>query len=191
MLLATFVTLKVSGPVAGAIIALGGVLVGLLVNGDRAERQRRRDLHSRALAAVLAYGEMPFMIRRRKCEEAERSAERVRLSDHFSQIKAEVSTCQVLLDADGDEKLASAYGTLVEVARQTAGHEAHEAWKQPPVATDPEMNMGDLFVTLEAFRERVDLFADDLARATLPRRKRMRRWFSTRGHRPASRGSKP
>jgi hypothetical protein len=191
VMLFSALTLEVSGPAVGAIIAFAGVLVGLLVNGDRAERQRRRELHSRALGAVLAYGEMPFMIRRRKREDSESSAERVRLSDHFSQIKAEVSACQVLLDADGDENLASAYGALVEVARQTAGHEAHEAWNQPAVATDPEMNMGDLFEKLEGFRQQVDLFTDDLARATLPRRKRMRRWFATRVRRSTSTGTKP
>src|ERR1700675_3176614 len=94
---------------AAAFLALLGVLLGLWVNGDRSERHRKRDLHARALAAIIAYGEMPFMIRRRRWEEAEQSAERVCLSDHFSTVKAEVSTCQVLLAADGDERLAGAY----------------------------------------------------------------------------------
>lgn len=186
MLGATLATLKVTGPVAGAIIALGGVLFGLLVNGDRAERHRRRDLHARALAAVLAYGEMPFMIRRRRCEATEKSAERIRLSDHFSQVKAELSTCQVLLAADGDETLANAYDDLVEVARGAAGKEAHEAWKQPPISSDREMNMGNVFDKLAGFRDRIDTFSNDLAQATLPRRKRLRRRLRTKTRPPTS-----
>lgn len=186
MLVATLATLKVTGPVAGAMIALGGVLVGLLVNGDRAERQRRRDLHARALAAVLAYGEMPFMIRRRRGEETEKSAERIRLSDHFSQVKAELSTCQVLLAADGDKTLANAYDDLVEVARDTAGKEAQEAWKQPPIGSDREMNMGDVFDKLAGFRDRIDTFSENLAQATLPRRKRLRRRLRAKTRPPKS-----
>lgn len=171
---------EVSAPLAGALIALAGVLVGLWVNGDRAERERRRQLHARSLAAVLAYSEMPFMIRRRRFEESEQSAERVRLSDHFSKIKAEVSTCQVLLAADGDEDLARAFDRLVEVTRQTAGHEAHEAWKQPAIRSDPEMNMGDLFDRLGELRTQLGRFEEDLARATLPRRIRPLRWLRKR-----------
>lgn len=173
-------TIEIAGPVAGAAIAFGGVVFGLLVNGDRAERQRRRDLHGRALAAVMAYSEMPFMIRRRRYEDQHASEERVRLSDHFSAVKAEMSTCQVLLAADGDEALAAAYDELVETARATAGREAHEAWTDRPVASDGEMNMGPLFERLEPLRQRLGEFELKLARATLPRRKRVRRWMRVR-----------
>jgi len=185
----------VAAPAVGTIIAFAGVLLGLLVSGDRAERERRRALHARALAATLAYAEMPFMIRRRRSEEAERSAERVRLSDHFSAVKAEIATCQVLLAADGDEKLAAAYDDLIEVARGTAGREAHTAWEDPPVATDAEMNMGGLFDRLAAFRARLEAFEFDLARATLPRRLRLWRWFKgvdlTRGNGSAADADPP
>jgi hypothetical protein len=167
--------LNIDAPTIAALFALGGVLLGLWVNGDRSERQRKRNLHARALAAIIAYGEMPFMIRRRRWEEAEQSAERVRLSDHFSAVKAEVSTCQVLLAADGDESLARAYDELVERARETAGQEAHVAWTEPAITTDAEMNMGDIFDRLTPFRAQLDAFKDDLARSTLPRRKRFKR----------------
>lgn len=169
--------LTVSAPVGGAVIGLAGILIGLWVNGDRAERQRRRQLHGRALNAVLAYGEMPFMIRRRRVEDDQRSAERVRLSTHFSAVKAEISTCQVLLAADGDQRISTAYKGLVETARQTAGQEAHEAWKLDPIKADPDMNMGKLFDRLKPLRDRVERFEADLARATLPRRLRVGRWM--------------
>jgi hypothetical protein len=170
-------TITVSAPVAGAALGAAGVLIGLWINGERAERQRRRDLHARALAAVIDYGEMPFMIRRRRVEDEHRSAERVRLSDHFSRVKAEISTCQVLLAADGDQAICDAYKKLFKTARETAGQQAHEAWKEDPIASDPEMNMGPLHASLATFRDQLDAFETDLARATLPRRLRVLRWL--------------
>lgn len=104
LLSVAIMSVSISAPIIGTIIAFAGVLLGLWVNGDRAERQRRRDLHARALAAILAYAEMPFMIRRRRHEPEHASAERVRLSDHFSAVKAELTTCQALLAADGDAR---------------------------------------------------------------------------------------
>jgi hypothetical protein len=171
------VTIELSGPVVGAAIGLAGLLLGLAVNGDRVERQRRRDLHGRALAAVLAYAEMPFMIRRRRNEESERSGERVRLSAHFSQVKAEMSSCEVLLAADGDERVSTAYRDLVVSARATAGAEAHEAWESEPIAGDSDMNMGGLHARLAPFRAGLREFELELASATLPRRKRIWRWL--------------
>lgn len=170
-------TVTISAPVVGAAIGLAGIVIGLWINGDRAERQRRRDLHARALAAVIEYGEMPFMIRRRRAEDDQRSAERIRLSDRFSRVKAEIATCQVLLAADGDNRISTAYDKLVETARDTAGQEAHEAWKALPISSDPEMNMGALFEALAPFREQFETFKADLARATLPRRLRLMRWL--------------
>jgi hypothetical protein len=179
--------IHIDGPAVGAVLALIGVFIGLWVNGDRAERDRRRRLHARALKAIVDYGEMPFMIRRRQYEEEERSAERVRLSDHFSGVEAEISTCQVLLGADGDEKLAASYDQLFETARSTVGREAHLAWTEPAIISDEEMNMGPLSENLGPFRLQLDRFKDDLAHATLPRRMRLvRRAGKARDERPVT-----
>jgi len=167
----------ISASIVGAAIGLAGILIGLWINGDRTERQRRRDLHARALGAVHAYAEMPFMIRRRRHEEEHQSDERVRLSELFSEIQAELSTCQVLLAADGDQRIARGYDQLVQIARETAGQEAHRAWKQPAIRADADMNMGPLFERLEPIRERLKRFKAELARASLPRRLRLIRWL--------------
>lgn len=178
---AAVINLDLDAAGVGALFGLLGVLVTLWVNGDRAERQRRRDLHARALAAVLAYGEMPFMVRRRRPEEEGRSGERVRLSNQFSEVQAEVATCQVLLRADGDNRLAEAYHNLVRVARETAGREAHEAWNEEPIAHDPEMNMRGLFNRLRLLRDELERFQAQLAHATLPRRLKLWRALRKRG----------
>jgi hypothetical protein len=99
--------------VAPAVVLLVGVIT-LYVNGERAERWRRRDLHARALAAAIAYTEMPFAIRRRQHEPEHRSAERVRLTTRFSEIQAEISVCQALIDSEGDPRISAAYRELVD-----------------------------------------------------------------------------
>lgn len=161
--------------VAPALIALAGVFITLLVGGARTERRRVRDLHARALAAITAYGEMPYRIRRRPTG----AEHRARLSDELSLIKAEVDTCQVLLAADGNERVCAAYDRLYATARRTAGKEAHEAWKAPVIETDPEMNQGPLYRRLEQFNAERDAFADELRTATLPRWRRVSRWLRT------------
>jgi hypothetical protein len=154
------------------LIGLFGVLLGLWINGDRAERARKRELHARALSAAIAYGEMPFRIRRRRCEDEHRSSERVRLSDAFSEIQAELSTCSVLLSADGNQVISDAFERLVGVARATAGAEAYQAWKEPAITADTETSMADVFQRLKDFRDELEVFESALAHATLPRRKR-------------------
>jgi hypothetical protein len=177
------ITVEVNAATVGAAIAFVGVLIGLRVNGDRAERQRRRELHGRALAAMCDYGEMPFVIRRRRCEPEWRSAERVRISDHFSAVKAEIATCQVLLGADGHRRIADAFSELSSIARSCVGREAHDAWKEEPISSDAEMNMGSVFERIDAFRKELSRFEAELAWATLPRRHRAWRAVRERGPR--------
>lgn len=184
MIVAAAISAAVGAAAIGASLGFLGVLAGLWVNGDRTERARRRELHARALAALCEYGEMPFVIRRRRCEPEQRSAERVRISDHFSAVKAEIGTCEVLLGADGHERIAAAYRTAVRTARAVVGREAHDAWKEEPITNDAEMNMGPLFERLAAFREQLEKLEVELAWATLPRRRQA--WRLLRRRRPKS-----
>jgi hypothetical protein len=162
--------------IGAAAIALVGVALTVLINGARAERQRRRDLHARALTAILAYGEMPYRIQRR----APGAENRARLSDELSRIKAELGACQVLLAADGDERLSAAFDDLYELARRTIGNAAHDAWNAPLIQSDKEMNQGKLYRRLSAFNAATDKFADNLRTATLPRHNRAGRWVRSK-----------
>lgn len=162
--------------VAPALIALFGVLITLIIGGVRVERERKRDLHTRALAAITAYGEMPYRIRRRPAG----AEHRARLSDELSPVKAEVDTCQVLLAADGDERLSDAYDALYAVARRTVGKEAHDAWTAKPIDADEDMNQGDLYRRLSEFTKERNAFADDLRVATLPVPHRLSRAIRSR-----------
>lgn len=169
-------SLSVLISLAAALIGLSGVLWTLWVNGDRVERQRRRELRARALEAVLAYREIPFLIRRRRNEVEERSAERVRLSMHFSGVQTELATCENLLVADGPRWLAREYQELVSIARATAGREAHEAWKLDPITEDSEMNMPDLFARLEPLNDGMDRFREHISWAGKTRRAKVLVW---------------
>jgi hypothetical protein len=159
-------------PTWSVLVPLLGALWTLWVNGDRAERQRRRELHARALEAVLSYREMPFMIRRRRHEDGERTAERVRLSSHFSTVQTELSTCEHLISANGPEWLAKQYEKLVSTLRLTAGKEAHEAWKVDPISNDADVNMPELFARLKPLNDAVDEFRRQISWADKTRRAR-------------------
>lgn len=182
MIAAVSVSMEIDAPVVGALIALIGVLINVWVNGDRTERHRRRELHGEALASILAYREMPFVIRRRRCESEYQSEERTRISDRFSTVKAEVERCRMLLRADGDTRITEAFERLYATARNTAGAEAHHAWTVRPVSEDSEMNMGDVFDKLRNLDVQLDAFTRELAWATLPRRKTL--WRRIHRHGP-------
>jgi hypothetical protein len=138
-------------------VALFVAAITLLINGERAERQRRRELHARALAASIEYAEMPFAIRRRRCEDEHRSGERVRLTTQFSDIQAELSVCQALIDAEGNRQVSAACRELVNTTRAIAGAAAREAWTVPPIERDEEVSMpalAELLQPLEVQRAR-------------------------------------
>lgn len=152
------------GPLAGLI----GVTATLAVNGHRDERRLRRDNHARAIEAVVAYSEMPYRIRRRRHESEHASSERTRLSDAFSDIQGELASCQALIRADRDLEIRDAYEDLVATLRQTAGALARDAWSQPAVADDEDMNMPDVFEALAPVREEQEKCETLMAASTRP-----------------------
>lgn len=152
------------GPLAGLI----GVAITLHVNGMRAERTRRRELHARAIEAVVAHLEMPYAIRRRRHEPENRSAERVRLTEAFGTIQAELASCEALMRSDKNKRVRDGYATLVSTLRQHAGEQAKEAWRTPPVAADEDIGMGDVHDALQTVRDEQQRFEQQAACATRP-----------------------
>ncbi len=114
----------------GPMFALAGVAATLLINGARDERRRHREIHARALEAIARYYEMPFLIRRRRHDEP--SAERVRLTERFAAVQAELVSCEALMRADTDRTFVGrAYATLIRTIRTHAGTQASSAWNAP------------------------------------------------------------
>jgi len=69
-----------------------------------------RILHARPLEAVARYYEMAFLIRRRRHDEP--SAERVRLTERFADVQAELASRDALMRADPDSAVRKAYASL-------------------------------------------------------------------------------
>ncbi len=150
----------------GPVIALIGVGATIWINGRRAERQHRRENHARAIAAVVAYYEMPFRIRRRRGEPENESSERSRLSDEFSAIQSELACCEGLIRADPDARVRTSFDDLVATLRSCAGSQARTAWEAKTISTDREMNMPELHEALTPIRERQTTCEAAMASAT-------------------------
>jgi hypothetical protein len=159
-------------PALAAVLGLVGVLITLVINGQRLERGRRRELHARGLQAALAYLEMPYAIRRRRNEPEQRSAERVRLTERFTEIQIELAACQSLITADGVADVAEAFDRLVEKLRRVAGAEAAKAWNEDPIERDDQMGMAPLHAALADVRAETDRFVAIASAAAQPRWKR-------------------
>lgn len=152
----------------GPVIGLVGVALTLWINGARAERGRRRENHARAVEAVVAYQEMPYAIRRRRHEPDERSGERVRLSTAFSDVQAELASCEALMRADTDADIRAGFARLVAALKEHAGIAAKEAWGRPPITEDSEMSLGDVHIALEPVRAEQQRFEEAAARSSRP-----------------------
>ena len=164
----------------GPLVGLAGVTITLYVNGRRTDRTVRRETRSRAIEAVVAYQEMPYAIRRRRHEAEHRSAERVRLTETFTAIQAELASCEALMRADPDARVRDGYANLVARLRTCAGEQASLAWASTPIKRDENMGMPEVFQALAPVREAQHAFEDVVAQANRGR------WDARRGlpHRP-------
>lgn len=154
----------------GPMFALAGVAATLFVNGAREERRRRREIHARALEAIARYYEMPFLIRRRRHDEL--SAERVRLTERFADVQAELASCEALMRADPDPGVRKAYAALVTAVRTHAGTQASSAWNAEPIITDAQMGMSDVIEALVPIRPARKTCENAMANSTAPRLRR-------------------
>ena len=136
----------------------------------REERRRRREVHGRALEAVVNYIEMPFLIRRRRRDEP--SAERARLSEKFGTVQAELACVEAQIRADPDAEVRRTFATLVATTRATAGDQAALAWGSPPITTDSQMSMGPLAGALQPIEGPRKRCEEAMARSTTPRWRR-------------------
>ncbi len=103
-----------------------------------AERARLRQSFAEAFAAYADYKEFPYAIRRRRGDQ-ERE-ERTRLSAELSAIQSRLSYYRAWTQFES-RAVGNAYANLLEEMRKVAGAAMSEAWKQPPVQDDQEMNI--------------------------------------------------
>jgi hypothetical protein len=91
--------LEVVLPLVGSFLVFLGGLVTLWVNGYRTSRNRRRNRYSGGWAAVQAYKEMAFAVRRRNVDD--RSEERVRISEAMREIQKELAYYEAMIGESG------------------------------------------------------------------------------------------
>jgi hypothetical protein len=169
--------LKVVLPLIGSAIALVGVLITLYVNGRRAERTRRRDLYSEGWAAVQAYKEFAFAVRRRN--ENDRAGERVRISTAMGEVQKELAYYEAMIGRERVSEfvatvtgrdhrgvVADAYLVLVAEARRVAGGIVKRSWDEEPITADSEMHAPEIaqeLTALEPFETAyLDAISDDV-----------------------------
>lgn len=111
------------------------------VSGRTARSDRRRERFSEALAAVVLYEELPFVIRRRRASSPE--DERIRISAEARSIQERIAFHTAWLHTESPA-VAAAYEALVDTVRRVAGGQMRQAWQMEPVASDAEMNIDDV-----------------------------------------------
>lgn len=139
---------QIPATVVAAIVAGAVALVTLAINtwvaGQREQRDRRREVYALAFAAVMAYVEFPYVVRRRRAGSAEVAAdERLRISEELRKVQEQLAYYSAWM-ATESPKVAAAYNHLVLETRRIAGCQIHEAWNTGPITSDDGMNMPDL-----------------------------------------------
>jgi hypothetical protein len=102
------------------------------------ERARVRDTFAAAFEAYTAYKEFPYAIRRRRADTPE--AERIRLSEALRAVQEKLSYYVAWTEGES-VAVGEKYAKLIAEARRVAGRAMHDAWNDPPRATDVEMNI--------------------------------------------------
>ncbi|MFI7553850.1 hypothetical protein ACIBQ2_29420 [Micromonospora sediminimaris] len=125
--------------IVAVIAILGGVVsasITYTLNQRVARRERQAKAFAEALNAVEDYAEMPYRIRRRR----DTPEARYDLTDEVSKIQSRLAYHQALLQIEASE-VAASYVALVRATKIQAGGQMQQAWQQPLLTTDAEMNL--------------------------------------------------
>jgi hypothetical protein len=136
-------------------------MITLVVNGRRADRERLRELYAGGWAAVQAYKEMAFAVRRRNIDE--RAAERVRVSEAMREIQKDLAFHEALIGHERSGKIAAEYRILVAKTREIAGGIIKRSWNEDPVACDNEMHSPAIAAELAALKPSEDGYLSAIA----------------------------
>jgi hypothetical protein len=155
---------KVIVPLIAAVIAFTSVMIELWRDARCARRERLRELYAGGWAAVQAYKEMAFAIRRRNVED--RPGERVRLSEEMREIQKDISYYEALIGRERSGRVAGHYRGLVAKTREIAGGIIRRSWNEEPITSDSQMHSPEIAAELGALKPFEDGYlnavADDL-----------------------------
>lgn len=120
------------------VLALGWQCASWALGGRRARLDRQRERFAEAFAAIVAYAEFPYVVRRRRASAPE--DERLRISGELRAVQERIAFSTAWLHSESP-RVARAYGALVEQLRRVAGAQIAEGWTTPPIKTDEGMNI--------------------------------------------------
>jgi hypothetical protein len=152
---------KVIVPLIAAVIAFTGVMIKLWWDARSARRERLRELYAGGWAAVQAYKEMAFAIRRRNVED--RPGERVRLSEEMREIQKDISYYEALIGRERSGRVAADYRRLVAKTREVAGGIIRRSWNEEPITSDSQMHSPEIAAELGALKPFEDGYLNAVA----------------------------
>ncbi len=129
------------------VLALSGQIVGGWLTVRRETKARRRERFADALAAVVAYEEFPFVIRRRRVSMPE--DERIRISTEIRAVQERLAFHAAWLHTES-LNVAEKYDALIRETRHTAGDAMRRAWEMEPIEQDEQMNIADIDLSASA-----------------------------------------
>ncbi|MQA86676.1 MAG: hypothetical protein GEV03_19085 [Streptosporangiales bacterium] len=123
------------------VIALVGAIITAVLaywlNQRAARHERRAKAFAEALAAVETYAEMPYLIRRRKPTPEARHE----LTAEISKIQSQLAFHEAWMRIEAPN-VAISYANLIQAAKTQAGQQMSDAWRQPVLTSDEQMNLG-------------------------------------------------
>jgi hypothetical protein len=126
--------------IAAVVAAVVSVAVwGLTARRD--ERQRKRDMFAQAFAAYASYREFPYVVRRRRVDQA--AEERQRISEELRKIQEKLNFFLAWTRFE-NAKVGSAYADLVATTRTVVGAQISAAWNRSGADDDTMMLIGDI-----------------------------------------------
>lgn len=146
------------------VLGFVGVCLTLWVQGLRAERNRLRELYAAGWAAVQAYKEFAFAVRRR--DDATPGPERVRISSALSDVQRDLDYHDALISRNGLTRTAVEYRNLVLMTRQIAGEVIKESWNSDPITADTEMHAPEIAKRLKPLKPFEEGYLDAAADET-------------------------
>lgn len=134
--------------IAGAV-ALAVAFLSPAFTAAAERRLRKREALAKAVGALAAYREYPYVIRRR--DEDDQAAERRRISTEIMQVQRELTEASIWIGAEAPI-LYGEYVAAVKDHRRIAGALMNEAWRTPASTDDADMNIADFHEKLAPLR---------------------------------------
>lgn len=139
-----YVTALIAAAVAVAVAVLSPAFTAA------AERRlRRREVLAKAVGALAAYREYPYVIRRR--DGTDPPGERRRITGEIMSIQRELTEASIWIGAEAPG-LSESFEAAVQDHRRIAGGLMNDAWQAEPADGDSGMNISDVHTALEPLR---------------------------------------